>query len=38
MKILLLGANGQVGHALRAPLAALGEVVATTRSGQLPDG
>ncbi|KFN41741.1 hypothetical protein N790_12300 [Arenimonas malthae CC-JY-1] len=38
MKILLLGANGQVGHELRSALAPLGEVVATTRSGQLPDG
>lgn len=38
MKILLLGANGQVGHELRRALAPLGEVVATTRSGQLPDG
>jgi len=38
MRILLLGANGQVGHALRAPLAARGEVIATTRSGLLPDG
>lgn len=37
MRILLLGANGQVGDALRAPLAARGEVVATTRSGRLPD-
>lgn len=38
MKILLLGANGQVGHELRQALAPLGEVVATTRSGLLPDG
>lgn len=38
MRILLLGANGQVGEALRGPLAALGEVIATTRSGRLPDG
>jgi dTDP-4-dehydrorhamnose reductase len=38
MKILLLGANGQVGHELRRSLAPLGEVVATTRSGELPDG
>nr|WP_235972982.1 dTDP-4-dehydrorhamnose reductase [Luteimonas sp. MC1895] len=36
--MLLLGANGQVGHALRPELAALGEVVCTTRSGLLPDG
>ena len=38
MTILLLGANGQVGHELRRSLAPLGEVVATTRSGELPDG
>ncbi|MEL1263718.1 dTDP-4-dehydrorhamnose reductase [Pseudoxanthomonas putridarboris] len=38
MKILLLGANGQVGHELRRSLASLGEVVATMRSGGLPDG
>lgn len=38
MKILLLGANGQVGHELRRSLAPLGEIVATTRSGALPDG
>ncbi len=38
MKILLLGANGQVGHALRSSLAPLGEIVCTTRSGELPDG
>jgi dTDP-4-dehydrorhamnose reductase len=38
MKILLLGANGQVGHELRRSLAPLGEIVATTRSGELPDG
>ena len=35
MKILLFGANGQVGHELRRSLASLGEVVATTRSGVL---
>lgn len=35
MKILLLGANGQVGHELRRSLAPLGEIVATTRSGVL---
>lgn len=35
MKILLLGANGQVGHELRRSLAPLGEVVPTTRSGVL---
>lgn len=38
MKFLVIGGNGQVGHALLARLAPLGEVVATTRSGQLPDG
>lgn len=38
MKILLLGANGQVGHELRRSLAPLGEIVATTRSGVLPEG
>ena len=38
MRLLLLGANGQVGHALRSALAGLGEVVCTTRSGMLPDG
>ncbi len=38
MRLLLLGANGQVGHALRRELAPLGEVVCTTRSGALPDG
>ena len=38
MKILLLGANGQVGHALREPLAALGQVTCATRSGMLDDG
>ena len=38
MNILLLGANGQVGHALREPLAALGQVTCATRSGMLDDG
>lgn len=38
MRLLVVGANGQVGHALLQSLAPLGEVVATTRSGQLPDG
>lgn len=37
MRLLLLGANGQVGHALRPELAGLGEVVCATRSGTLPD-
>ena len=32
-RILLLGANGQVGHELRRSLADLGDIVATTRSG-----
>ena len=35
MKILLLGANGQVGHELIRSLRPLGEIVATTRSGVL---
>lgn len=38
MRILLLGADGQVGHELRRSLADLGEVVAATQRGQLPDG
>ncbi|HET6436106.1 MAG TPA: sugar nucleotide-binding protein, partial [Xanthomonadaceae bacterium] len=38
MRILLFGANGQVGTELRRSLAPLGEVVATTRSGRLDDG
>lgn len=38
MTILLLGANGQVGHELRRSLASLGDIVATTRSGELPEG
>lgn len=38
MKILLFGANGQVGHELRRSLAPLGDVVATTRRGHLEDG
>ena len=38
MRILLLGGNGQVGQELRRSLAPLGEVVVTTRSGELPDG
>ena len=37
MSVLLVGANGQVGHALRRSLAPLGDVVATTRSGRLDD-
>lgn len=38
MRILLLGANGQVGHELRRSLAALGDVIAATRDGTLADG
>ncbi|GAA0724067.1 dTDP-4-dehydrorhamnose reductase [Dokdonella soli] len=38
MKILLLGANGQVGFELLRALAPLGEVVAATRDGALDDG
>ena len=38
MKALLLGANGQVGQELLRALAPLGQVVATTRSGVLPNG
>lgn len=38
MNILLLGANGQVGHELRRSLAPLGKIVATTRTGELSDG
>ena len=37
MRILLLGANGQVGTELRRSLAPLGEVISATRSGQLDD-
>ena len=36
MKILLLGANGQVGFELQRALAPLGELVVATRSGTLP--
>lgn len=38
MTILLLGANGQLGQELQRALAPLGTIVATTRSGALPDG
>lgn len=38
MKLLVVGANGQVGNALLRALAPQGEVIATTRSGQLDDG
>lgn len=35
MKILLLGANGQVGSELRRSLSSMGEIIAATRSGQI---
>lgn len=38
MKLLLLGGDGQLGQRLLQSLAPLGEVVATTLSGQLADG
>ena len=38
MKILVFGANGQVGQSLLETLRLFGEVVATTRSGALEDG
>lgn len=38
MRILLLGANGQVGHELRRTLAPLGKMVCATRHGRLADG
>jgi dTDP-4-dehydrorhamnose reductase len=38
MRVLLLGANGQVGHELRRALADYGDIVCTTRSGHLDDG
>jgi dTDP-4-dehydrorhamnose reductase len=38
VKILLLGANGQVGFELARTLAPLGELVCATRSGMLPGG
>lgn len=37
MKILLLGANGQVGHESRRSLAPLGDIVCATRNGRLSD-
>lgn len=37
-RLLVVGANGQVGHELRRSLAPLGEVVAATRDGALDDG
>ena len=38
MKILLLGANGQVGFELRRAVAPLGTVLAASRDGNLADG
>ena len=38
MTVLVFGGNGQVGQELLRALAPLGQVVATTRSGVLPDG
>lgn len=38
MTVLVFGGNGQVGQELLRALAPLGKVVATTRSGALPDG
>lgn len=38
MNILLLGASGQVGHALREPLAQLGTLTCATRIGSLDGG
>jgi len=38
MRLLLIGAGGQVGRELHRSLAALGDVVATTRDGRLPHG
>ncbi|MBB4591478.1 dTDP-4-dehydrorhamnose reductase [Xanthomonas cannabis] len=38
MKLLVIGANGQVGTELLRAFAQEGEVLATTRSGQLADG
>lgn len=38
MRILLLGANGQVGTELRRSLVPLGDVVAATRDGRLANG
>ena len=37
-RLLVIGANGQVGRELRRSLAQLGEVVAATRDGDLGDG
>ena len=38
MTVLLFGGNGQLGQELQRALAPLGTLVATTRSGTLPDG
>jgi|SRR5690606_21206628 len=38
MRILLTGADGQVGTELRRSLGPLGQLVCTTRRGSLPDG
>jgi dTDP-4-dehydrorhamnose reductase len=38
VKLVLLGANGQVGFELQRALAPLGEVVPATRGGRLPGG
>ena len=38
MKILLFGANGQVGRECRRSLAGLGDLVLATRTGMLDDG
>jgi dTDP-4-dehydrorhamnose reductase len=38
VKLVLLGANGQIGFELQRALAPLGELVAATRSGLLPGG
>jgi dTDP-4-dehydrorhamnose reductase len=38
MKILLLGGDGQLGTRLRESLAPLGDIVASTLTGTLPDG
>lgn len=38
MSVLVFGGNGQVGQELLRALAPHGPVIATTRSGQLPDG
>ena len=37
-RLLVLGANGQVGHELRRHLLPVGQVLPATRSGRLPEG